>query len=141
MWSYNKTTELFHYGRKGMKWYQNVFTKDKLKRNVGGAFTRRSLEAAKNLTDAGRTINSALARGKAAKKGFNLDQMSDDELRKRVNRLNMERQYKSLMSEDVGRGHDRVDRILAIAGGVLAAGASAATIALSIKQFRAKAGE
>jgi len=31
MWEYNYPDELYHYGRKGMKWYQNIFTKQREK--------------------------------------------------------------------------------------------------------------
>lgn len=78
----SRNDELYHYGRKGMKWYQNIFTKGKSK-----------------------TSSTAANRGtkKEKPKKVSLDEkikgMSDEELRKAVNRLNLERQYKKLVSD------------------------------------------
>lgn len=61
-------------------------------------------------------------------------QLSDEELRERVNRLNLERQYSDLMYDPnaMTKGERTVKNILSIAGGVTAVAASAATIATAI---------
>jgi len=64
--------------------------------------------------------------------------MTDQELRDQVNRMNMEKQYASLKEEDVDVGRNNVEDALAIAGGVLAVGASAVGIAVGIQQLRGK---
>lgn len=64
--------------------------------------------------------------------------MTDQELRDQVNRMNMEKQYASLKEEDVAVGRNNVEDALAIAGGVLAVGASAVGIAVGIQQLRGK---
>lgn len=68
---------------------------------------------------------------KAASK-IDVSQMSDAELRNRINRMNMERQYKQLRAEEISKGRGRVSGILSTAGDVLAIGASAASIAVAI---------
>ena len=68
---------------------------------------------------------------------IDLSQMSDAELREAVNRLNMEKSYKSLSTEHITTGRDYLSSVLAITGDVLAIGGSIATIALAIHQIRA----
>lgn len=68
---------------------------------------------------------------------IDLSQMSDAELREAVNRLNMEKSYKSLSTEHITTGSDYLSSVLAITGDVLAIGGSIATIALAIHQIRA----
>ena len=63
--------------------------------------------------------------------------MSDQELRNRINREMMERQYNQLFNHDnVSRGKIDVDRMLNLAGAVLGVGGSALAIAVSIQQLR-----
>ena len=58
-----------------------------------------------------------------------LSKMTDEELRRRVNRLNMEQQYKNLTNtKDALRGEDYVREALEIAGGLAGIAASAAVI-------------
>jgi hypothetical protein len=61
--------------------------------------------------------------------------LSDDELRRRINRLQMEKQYSQLSAETVSRGKSSVDRAMEIAGGVIGIATSAATIALAINEI------
>ena len=68
---------------------------------------------------------------------IDLSQMSDTELREAVNRLNMEKSYKSLSTEYITTGSDYLSSVLATTGDVLAIGGSIATIALAIHQIRA----
>lgn len=68
---------------------------------------------------------------------IDLSQMSDAELREAVNRLNMEKSYKSLSTENIITGSDYLSSVLAITGDVLAIGGSIAAIALAIHQIRA----
>lgn len=80
--------ELKHYGVLGMKW--------------GVRRTQDELDAA-----AGRTPRKS-------RKQINreLKRMSDDELRSRLNRLNMEQQYKRLTKPEKNTGRKIVDTIL-----------------------------
>ena len=72
-------------------------------------------------------------RGRAAKANkIDLSEMSDQELRTRVNRLNMERQYKNLTTENVRMGRERVSEALRDIGDLIALGANVASAAASI---------
>ena len=74
-------------------------------------------------------------RAKAMRK-MDVSQMSDQELRERVSRLNMEKQYKSLMTEDIDNGNKYVSNILGTVGDLVTIGASAASIAVAIYTLR-----
>ena len=67
-----------------------------------------------------------------------LEKMSDIELAKTVERLDLERQYTRLKKADVQRGKIRVGDVLDIAGDVLGIGASAVGIAVGIKKLMNK---
>ena len=67
-----------------------------------------------------------------------LEKMSDSDLAKTVERLDLERQYTRLKSSDVNRGKVKVEDVLDIAGDVIGIGASAVTIALGIKKLMGK---
>lgn len=73
---------------------------------------------------------------KAARK--KLEKMSDSDLAKTVERLDLERQYTRLKDSDVRRGKARVSDVLDIAGDVIGIGASAVTIAVGIKKLMNK---
>lgn len=64
--------------------------------------------------------------------------LSDEELRKRINRLQMEKQYSQLNAEYVNAGKRSADRALDIAGGVVGLAGTAATIALAINALYKK---
>ena len=98
-------------------------------RNVSSAFNSGSNIAGTASRMAARSESKKLA--KASSK-IDVSQMSDTELRNRINRMNMERQYKQLQAEQISKGRGRVSGILSTAGDVLALGASAASIAVAI---------
>ena len=58
--------------------------------------------------------------------------LSDDELRRRINRLQMEKQYSQLSADNINAGRRSVDKAIDIAGGVVGLAGTAATIALAI---------
>lgn len=65
-------------------------------------------------------------------------EMTDQELRDAVNRLNMEESYTRMMSgRHVDNGRNTVDRILSYGGTALAVANTALGIALAIKQLKA----
>lgn len=66
-----------------------------------------------------------------------LSQYSDDELRKAINRKNLERQYQELFKdqETISRGQAKVDRVLSYAGTGLALTSTALGIAVAVKQL------
>lgn len=71
------------------------------------------------------------------KSEIDVSSMSDEELRQKINRMNLEKQYKSLSTENIRTGSDRVQDVLSVAGDVMAIGASAALIAGAIYKIRA----
>ena len=65
--------------------------------------------------------------------------MSDDELRRRINRLNMERQYRDLVnSQSTSSGYDYVQSVLSATGNVLGVVGAGLGIALTVKELRKK---
>lgn len=135
MWQYND--EMYHHGVKGMKW---GVRRD---RSKGGSV---DLKTAKKKTEAAGTIvrETSNVRGHVNKKvnaknrkqqAELASQMTDQELRERVNRLNMERQYVNLSTEQMNAGRSRVDSILATAGTAITVTNSALAIALAVKQL------
>ena len=69
-----------------------------------------------------------------------IEGMSDQDLAKTVERLDLERQYKRLKSSDIQKGKIHVKDVLDVAGDVIGISASAVTIAVSIKKLMNKQG-
>lgn len=70
---------------------------------------------------------------------MDLSHMTDQQLRDRINRENLERQYNQMFntsSPEVSKGRQRVDRVLDVGGDLLMATGSALSIALAIKALR-----
>ena len=65
-----------------------------------------------------------------------LENMSDEDLRKLVERIELERQYSSLKTETVNRGKVRARDVLSIAGDVVGIAAAAIGIAVAIKKLK-----
>lgn len=80
------------------------------------------------------------SRPTATKKKMDLSKMSDQELRDRINRANLEKQYNDLFGEPakvtVSKGRKFAQNCLEVGGSVLAIGSSALGIALAIKELR-----
>lgn len=103
--------------------------------------TSRAKRVVDSSADAVRRLKDieSSTRPKAKKTTMDLSKMSDQELRDRINRANLERQYNDLFGPQealkVSRGRERVSRTLDTAGTVLAIGSSALGIALAIKEL------
>lgn len=96
------TEELMHYGRKGMKWYQNIFSKGKLGGKKGrsdntdnspdeknkSSSSSSGSKSVKNMSD--EELTSAIARAKSVK------DMTDTELALATRRAQLEEQYTNL---------------------------------------------
>ena len=137
-----KERELYHYGRRGMHWGEwNEDTKARyLSQNIKGGkdkpnqsalerFTKINKDIIDNAKDISKVSVDNSNRSKIEKSKRTAKSMSDDELRKAINRLNMEKQYSQLVSEDIRSGSDTVYNMLSVFGDIAAIGASVATIA------------
>lgn len=89
--------ELMHYGRKGMKWGQNIFGKkiSSLKKRKGDSDS-----------DDGEPNKPKAPAKKSVK------DMSDAELQREVNRLQLEQRYAQLTPEQVSKGKKFVNSIM-----------------------------
>lgn len=98
---YKYTDELYHYGRKGMKWGQHIFGKIKT--------VRVNRQRKKNLEKA-RVAKAEKAKAAAQRKKdldsgkISAKKMTREELTDRINRLEMEKKYKNLVAETSASG-------------------------------------
>lgn len=109
-------------------------------------WSREDLERGKEVTDAtSDLVKTAKAIAKSTEpkpkaERMDLSKMSDKELRDRINRELMEKQYNQLFAEQpkeqVSKGRQILNDTLEVAGDVLAITGSVLTIALSIKKLK-----
>lgn len=101
--------------------------------------TKKVVDATSRLVDETKKIERDTS-PKPTKKRMNLDNMTDQQLRERINRENLERQYSELFGEDaapkVSKGREYARNTLEAAGSVLAITGSALGIALAIKELK-----
>ena len=95
-----------------------------------------------NAAGSGSKTASRMAAKKAEKKrrkyaeSINVSEMSDQDLQKAVNRMNLEQNYKRLKSGNIQTGSDKVAEYLDTAGDIAAVGASLASIMLAIHTLK-----
>lgn len=92
--------------------------------NAAGKLAQKGSSATKKVANATRK----------PKAQQDLSQLSDAELQKRVNRINLERQYNSLTQPEIKSGWDKASEILDIAGDVVMIGVGIATIYKTFKK-------
>jgi hypothetical protein len=119
--------ELYHHGVKGMKWGVH---KLRTAKSVAESSSKIFKEGANIAGTGGNNRRPS----KAMKK--ELSSMSDQELRAKINRLNMEQQYANLSPSRSARGAAFAKATLEVAGSVAAIGSSALAIALAIKSAK-----
>lgn len=111
----------------------NSISKAKGKGSSATDVVSKSFDTASKTVTAAKTIKNA-----TRTKKVDLSSMSDQELRERVNRMDLEQQYSNLKKETVFKGRVNASQVLDVAGSVLAAGASATALALSIYKMTKK---
>lgn len=88
----------------------------------------KMVKEAGNIGSNAGTIYKTVKKSKDVKNTRESKSLSDQELRDRINRLNLEKQYENLVDEDYARGHITADDILSSVGSVVSIGASIATM-------------
>lgn len=108
--------ELMHYGRKGMKWGMNIFGKKKssgVKKKKKGKQVVDSVTEKKTSSSSGSTKKSSSSSvKKEAPKERTVKDMSDNELREKINRIRLEQEYERLNPRKVSAGEAAVNKIL-----------------------------
>lgn len=153
--------QLCHWGIKGMRWgvrrYQNKdgsltdagkkrLERERIKSNNDklsadpDKWTKDDMEKSKRLLDSSSSALGNLKRAASSKNQktrMDLSSMSDQEMRNRINRELLERQYNDMFApQKVSKGKDYALKSLEVAGTVLTLGSSALGIALAIKELR-----
>lgn len=150
---YLKTKEFYHSGIKGMKWgirrYQNedgTLTEEGKERYGTPERYRAAAKEASALEESTRGASSAAStaasimntqRGsQAIRKDYS--ELTDQELQRRVNRLNLERAYGDLSGDTkyVKTGKEKAREILQTTGAVLAIAATAVGIYSQLHGFK-----
>ena len=101
--------------------------------------TKKTIDTSSSLLREAKSIERE-TRPAPVKKKMDLSKMTDQQLRERINRANLEKQYNDLFGEpakvQVSKGRQFAQNALEVGGSVLAVGSSALGIALAIKELR-----
>ena len=101
--------------------------------------TKKVVDATSTVVNQAKNLNRESVRTQRTKEKLDLSEMTDKELRDRINRTNLERQYTDLFAKEqtsVSKGQEFATKCLEMGGSVLAIGSSALGIALAIKELR-----
>lgn len=101
--------------------------------------TKRSkdvVDSSQDMVKELRKINDSV-KPKSKKQKMDLSKMSDQEMRTKINRALLEKQYNDIFApKKTSKGREYVTKTLEIAGTVLAIGSSSLGIALAVKELR-----
>ena len=126
---YDRQDELYHYGRKGMKWGQHIFGKVK----SGAA------RVGKKISDAHQKKKAEKAADRLRKKPYS--KLTDAELKERIARMNLEKQLKDLdrqVNPTTEKGSKFLSSATKAAGeAFISAGKEAATNFIKKRLFKA----
>lgn len=130
---YDPTTSSY-YKTSGLKVNADRYVKEDMQR------TKNLVDSTKKMNDTIKTANqNSLNRAakKQKEKRIDLSSMSDKELRDKINREILERQYNDAFNENkISRGRQFATDLIDVSGSVLAITSSALGIALAIKDLR-----
>lgn len=121
---------LTHYGILGMRWgvRRNPAGRTMFTTKRQAAYDKRDKTILEKRIEANEQKVANKAAKKATKKKLSVKEMSDDELRKVVNRLQMERQYSQLSESNVSKGKEYVQKIIKTGTTVAAVTTTALTL-------------
>lgn len=132
----DETGTYYKTGKKGRKDSLNVDAKRYAREDLDR--TRKLTSESANMARDLRTLNNTLSKPKR-KNDMDLSSMSDKEMRDRINRAMLEKQYNDVFNpQTVSKGRERVDRALEVGGAVLATVGTALGIAVAIKDLMGK---
>ena len=98
---------------------------------------KKTVDAASDLNRQLTNLNKAIPTSKKRSKTVDLSKMTDQELREKINRANLERQYNDICNPPtVSKGRQYVSTALEYGGTALAITSSALGVALAIKELR-----
>lgn len=115
--------ELLHFGKLGMKWGHH--------KSVNANVIGKAAKTGQDLAALGQTVNKGGFNKKALSDAKSL---SDDDLKRLTNRLNLENNYINAKSQQQGK--DKVERILSTAGSALAVASSAAILYDTVRKLK-----
>ena len=101
--------------------------------------TKKSIDEASNVTRQLDNLNQSVSKSKPVK--MDLSSMSDAELRAKINRAQLERQYADLYSQDsrqISKGKKIVDNVLEYGGKTLTVAGSAVALGSAIYKMMPK---
>ena len=163
-----ENNELYHHGTIGMRWGHKEKSSDvnkssknmsdeelisKVKRmgleqtyNKMSSQKSSKLDKAKKMVDASstavnqiKTLNKDSVNKSKTREKLDLSNMTDQQLRDRINRTNLEKQYNDMFAKEtvnISKGQKYTSNVLDVGGAALAIGSSALGIALAIKELR-----
>ena len=113
---------LSHVGVLGMKWGHH--------KAINATTLGAAARTGQTVAQLGQTVNKT---GYSKKSLHEAKSMSDEDLKKLTNRMNLENNY--MNAKNVQSGKDKIDNFLSVAGGTLAVASSAAILYDTIKKF------
>lgn len=124
-------SDLYHYGIPGMKWYVTTRSKNQIIRD------REEFKTKATIANEGSKLLGYRRQKKedeySNEKRREAKELSNEELKTIINRLNMEQQYRNLTTKDVNVGKSRTEAYLERAGTIMTIAGAAAGLALTIK--------
>ena len=112
--------ELMHDGRKGMKWGQHIFgrvyrRKDGSLNSFGRKKAKKYAAKYKRLTGSrptAKSIETYTSKPSSKPERKNIKDMSDNELKDAINRLQLEKQYQDLQPAHISKGKRFIDKVI-----------------------------
>lgn len=105
-------------------------------------WVKEDIERKKRITDTSSELVKQMrniekkTRPRSTKQKMDLSKMTDKEMRDRINRELLEKQYNDLFAPNISKGRDFVKKTLDVAGTALTLTGSSLAIALAIKELK-----